>query len=127
MKTDGHLIGNHTYSHVVLSEVSKDGAILEINKTNSLIKEITGETPAYIRPPCGVWDEDMLYEVNLTPVFWSVDPLDWKRSDVAGIVRDVVNNVKDGDIILMHDIFDTSVVLQFPDTAQPYFYQPLFS
>ena len=63
----------------------------------------------YIRPPCGEWDEEMLYEVDMIPVFWTVDPMDWNRTDISGIVKYVVSNVKDGDIVLMHDIFDTSV------------------
>lgn len=47
--------------------------------------------------------------MDLQPVFWNVDPLDWKRKDVGGIVEDVVKNVRSGDIILLHDIYDTSV------------------
>ena len=109
MKENGHLIGNHTYSHVVLNEISKDAALLEIHKTSEIISEITGENPIYIRPPCGEWDEEMLYEVDMIPVFWTVDPMDWNRTDISGIVESVVSNVKDGDIVLMHDIFDTSV------------------
>ena len=120
MKEDGHLIGNHTYSHVILNEVSWDAALLEINKTNEIIKEVVGVLPAYIRPPYGGWSEDMLYEVNLTPVFWNVDPMDWNCSDVGKIVKSVVDNVKDGDIILMHDIFDSSVAaaLEIVDELQ---------
>lgn len=120
MKEDGHLIGNHTYSHVILNEVSWDAALLEINKTNEIIKEVVGVLPAYIRPPYGGWSEDMLYEVNLTPVFWNVDPMDWNSSDVGEIVKSVVDNVKDGDIILMHDIFDSSVAaaLEIVDELQ---------
>ena len=45
----------------------------------------------------------------MIPVFWTVDPMDWNRTDISGIVKYVVSNVKDGDIVLMHDIFDTSV------------------
>jgi peptidoglycan/xylan/chitin deacetylase (PgdA/CDA1 family) len=120
MKEDGHLIGNHTYSHVILNEVSWDAALLEINKTNEIIKEVVGVLPTYIRPPYGGWSEDMLYEVNLTPVFWNVDPMDWNSSDVGEIVKSVVDNVKDGDIILMHDIFDSSVAaaLEIVDELQ---------
>lgn len=109
MYDEGHLICNHTYTHIDLSKLCKRDAIDEIEKTNGLIEGITGERPTYIRPPGGAWSDRNLFEVDMTPVFWSVDPSDWKRSDVKGIVDDVVKNTTDGSIILLHDIYDTSV------------------
>ena len=81
----------------------------EINKTNSLIEEITGEPVKYIRPPCGSWSDRLLYEVDMTPVFWSVDPKDWCTQSVSTVVSRVMTDVSDGDIILFHDIYDSSV------------------
>lgn len=109
MKKDGHIIGNHTYTHVELAKLSHEAAMNEINKTNALIEEITGEKVLYIRPPCGSWSERLVYEVDMTPVFWSVDPKDWCTADTAAVVSRVINDVKDGDIILFHDIYDSSV------------------
>lgn len=109
MYNEGHLICNHTYTHIDLSKIDKKEALEEITRTNALIESITGEKPSYIRPPGGAWDEKMFFEVDMTPVFWTVDPCDWKRTDVEGIVNDVVNSVSDGSIILLHDIYDTSV------------------
>lgn len=109
MYDDGHVIGNHTYSHVELTKLSKEAALLEIEKTNSLIEEITGEPVKYIRPPCGAWSETMLYEVDMTPVFWNVDPKDWCTYQVSAVVNRIMDDVEDGDIILFHDIFDSSV------------------
>lgn len=109
MYEDGHVIGNHTYSHVELTKLSKEAALLEIEKTNSLIEKITGEPVKYIRPPCGSWKESMLYEVNMTPVFWNVDPMDWCTYQVSTVVNRIMNDVEDGDIILFHDIYDSSV------------------
>lgn len=57
-------------------------------------------------PPCLL---ERLAIFSTAAVFWNVDPLDWKRKDVGGIVEDVVKNVRSGDIILLHDIYDTSV------------------
>lgn len=113
MDEEGHMVCNHTYTHTDLSKLEKDAALIEINKTNELIEDITGNRPAYIRPPGGAWDEKIFFEVDMTPVFWNVDPSDWKRNDVDGIVRDVVNSTKDGSIILLHDIYDTSVAAAF--------------
>ena len=109
MHDEGHIIGNHTYTHVILTKIPQEKALEEIYNTNKIIEEITGEKVKYIRPPCGEWNNDMFFQVDLQPVFWNVDPLDWERKDVGGIVEDVVKNVRSGDIILLHDIYDTSV------------------
>ena len=109
MHDEGHIIGNHTYTHVILTKIPQEKALEEIYNTNKIIEEITGEKVKYIRPPCGEWNNDMFFQVDLQPVFWNVDPLDWKRKDVGEIVEDVVKNVRSGDIILLHDIYDTSV------------------
>lgn len=109
MEEDGHLIGNHTYGHVQLDTVNIDYAKEEISKTNELIKEITGKYPVYIRPPFGSWNRKLEDEIELTPVLWTLDTTDWNTKDVERIVNYVMNEVESGDIILMHDIYDTSV------------------
>lgn len=110
MKEDGHLIGNHTYSHVQLDSVNIACASDEIEKTNIIIQEITGETPTFIRPPYGSWNTTLENEIDMTPVLWTIDTSDWNTRDVNKIVEHVVSEVESGDIILMHDIYDTSVV-----------------
>ena len=110
MKQDGHLIGNHTYTHTQLTTITYAAAIHEVAQTNELIYEITGETPAYIRPPFGSYTLKMQLEINITEVMWTIDPNDWNTANVNDVVNSVVNNAKCGDIILMHDIYDTSVV-----------------
>ena len=109
MHNEGHIIGNHTYSHVELSKLSEGAAINEVQKTNDIIEDITGEPVKYIRPPCGSWDDRMLYDIDLTPVFWSVDPMDWCTGSSSLVVSRVMSSVSDGDIILFHDIYDSSV------------------
>lgn len=109
MKADGHLIGNHTYTHVQLGKVATDDACAEIWKTNTLIYDITEEIPCYIRPPFGEWNEDLSCAVDMSVVLWDIDPQDWKYKDSDRIRDHVVKNVKDGDIILLHDVYKTSV------------------
>lgn len=113
MVNDGHLIGNHTYTHVQLDGINIDAALAEIKKTNDLIEEITGVKVEYIRPPYGIWNESLENVVNLTPILWTVDSSDWNTQDVNQIVEYVVNEVESGDIILMHDIYETSVAAAF--------------
>lgn len=106
---DGHTIGNHTFSHVQLTCISEDKAIKEIKETNNLIKELTGTEPKYIRPPYGLYSDALKRETNLKPVLWNVDPRDWSVLNTQSVVKHVVKRAKDGDVILLHDIFDTSV------------------
>lgn len=109
MYDEGHLIGNHTFSHVQLTAVSEGKALEEVNETNEAIKAITGVRPYYIRPPYGMLSSCMAEEIDMQCVLWTVDPEDWNTSDCGAVVRHVVKNAKNGDIILMHDIFDSSV------------------
>lgn len=106
---DGHLIGNHTYTHVQLTCISETEAISEIKNTNDIIYDCTGKIPRFIRPPYGLYSDKLKKETNLTPVLWSVDPRDWSILNTNSVVKHVLKRVKHGDIILLHDIFDTSV------------------
>lgn len=109
MQEDGHLIGNHGFTHVQMSKETVGAARGQIDETNKKIEEITGKKPEYIRPPYGSWNEELESETNMTVVLWSVDPLDWKSQNTKKVVRHIVKNVEPGDIILLHDVFPTSV------------------
>lgn len=109
MQEDGHLIGNHTYSHVQLNRISKNKAKEEIERTSNEIYEITGVYPAYVRPPFGAWPKNLELSVEMVPVFWDVDTLDWKTKNVSQVLRIVKHEVRDESIILMHDGYETSV------------------
>lgn len=109
MHDEGHIIGNHTFTHVELDKLSENAALTEVSKTNAAIEKITGEKVKYIRPPCGSWNEELYYKIDMTPVFWSVDPKDWCTDNVSVSVSRVMEQTQDGDIILFHDIYDTSV------------------
>ena len=109
MHAEGHLIGNHGYRHIQMTKEEAEQACADIEKKEKLIQSITGKRPEYLRPPYGAWNEQLECRVNLTTVLWNVDSLDWKFQNTKRIVRRVEKDVKDGDIILMHDIFPTSV------------------
>lgn len=109
MYDEGHLIGNHTFSHVQLTAVPEGKALEEVNETNDAIEAVTGVRPYYIRPPYGMISSCMAEEIDMQCVLWTVDPEDWNTSDCGAVVRHVVKDAKNGDIILMHDIFDSSV------------------
>lgn len=106
---EGHLIGNHTYSHVQMTHLSEEAAVGEIERTDQVISEITGEHVAYMRPPFGAWQRELEVRMEVLPVLWSVDPLDWTTENVDEIVSKVVTEVEEGDIILLHDCYASSV------------------
>ena len=109
MVEDGHTVGNHTYHHVQLNKLNETKAREEILKTNNLIYETTGVYPLYLRPPFGAWKKNLELCVEMLPVFWTIDTLDWKVQNTEKIVRTVQEQIEDGAIILMHDEYDTSV------------------
>ena len=109
MYEEGHLIGNHTYSHIQLRKDNRETFKNELIKTNEIIEEITGKEVEYVRPPYGSWDKSFEKELNMLPVLWNVDPLDWCSGNVSCIVDKIVSKTKENDIILMHDYYDTSV------------------
>ena len=108
-QAEGHLIGNHTYSHIQLTKKNREKFKNELIKTNEILKEITGEDVQYVRPPYGSWDKSFEKELNMFPVLWNVDPLDWSSRNVSRIVRKIVSKAGENDIILMHDYYETSV------------------
>ena len=109
IKDEGHLIGNHTYKHTRLEKPNREEFKQELVETNQVIKEITGEDTIYVRPPYGSWDKSLEPELNMFPVLWTVDPLDWCSDDVSCIVEKTVAKTEENDIILMHDYYETSV------------------
>ena len=108
-KADGHLIGNHTYSHIQLTAGNREKFREELIKTNEILTELTGEEVQYVRPPYGSWDKSFEKELNMFPVLWNVDPLDWCSTNVSCIVSKIVSKAEEDDIILMHDYYETSV------------------
>lgn len=109
MHDEGHLVGNHTYSHMQLRHDNREEYKEELILTNEVLKEIIGEEIVFVRPPYGSWDKKFEEELNMIPVLWTVDPLDWCSGNVQCIVQNTICDVEENDIILMHDYYETSV------------------
>ncbi|MCM1174595.1 MAG: polysaccharide deacetylase family protein [Blautia sp.] len=109
MKEEGHLIGNHTYSHMQLRSGSLDAFKQELVKTNEIISGITGEEVLFVRPPYGTWEKSLEAELNMFPVLWTIDPLDWCSGNADGVTRKVLSKAKENAIILMHDSYASTV------------------
>ena len=109
MSEEGHLIGNHTFYHVDINSLSMEEACAEIRDTSEAIRSITGQQVEYVRPPYGNWNKELECQVMMIPVFWTLDTLDWKVKNTDRIVREVLEDVEENDVILMHDSYRTTV------------------
>ncbi len=106
---EGHVIGSHTFSHKNLLKTNLQNALNDINTTNEIIKSVIGEYPKYIRPPYGNYNKKLLDSVDMSFILWSVDTEDWKKRDANLVYDYIINNTHDGDIVLLHDLYETSV------------------
>ena len=109
MHEEGHLIGNHSYDHVNLGALCESEACTQIKKTNDAIYKVTGEYPEYLRPPFGSVKNKLDEDMNMIVTLWDIDTRDWEVQNVASIESKVLGKAKDGEIILMHDAYATSV------------------
>lgn len=111
---EGHEIGNHGYSHKNMQELSRREIAQELLDTEALLPP--GCHVKFLRPPGGCCS-DAVRQVaearKLAILKWSVDPRDWESHDAAAIEQAVVKNVADGDVILLHDMSDSSVTAAF--------------
>ena len=105
----GHTIGSHTYDHKNIKNLDEEQLKFEVDYTNQILSEIIGEDIRFLRPPYGSYSQDILNKVNMAFILWNVDTLDWKLRNAEKVRDYIVENAKDGDIILLHDIHSTSV------------------
>ena len=107
---EGHEIGYHGFTHKNMQQMSRRDIAKELEDSQALLPE--GCQPVFLRPPGGCCS-DAVRQVaqvrNLAILGWSVDPRDWATHDTASVERFVLKNVKDGDIVLLHDMSDSSV------------------
>lgn len=106
----GHEIGLHGYSHGCMAKMSREQIDRELSDTLALLPE--GCCPAFLRPPGGQTGDAVrqaAQALGLGILSWSVDPKDWATSDENAVERAVLKNVRDGDIILLHDMSFSSV------------------
>lgn len=110
---EGHLIGNHTYSHIQLTASNQESFIAEIQKTNEIIEDITKQQASFVRPPYGVWKKELEESLQMFPILWTIDPLDWCTKDAENVAYRVINKAEENAVILLHDCYQTSVEAAF--------------
>ncbi len=118
-------IGNHTNDHKNLTQLKPKEMKQQIDATNAEVRKLIGENTKFVRPPYGAVDSEVKKTIKEPFIFWSVDTLDWERQNADEIVGYVLKQVKDGDIVLMHDIHSYSVTaaIQLVDELQARGYQ----
>ncbi len=110
MSREGHQLGNHSYSHKYLTAMSSSKMTEEIEKCSSYLETASGgDTGFYIRPTYGAFNAALKSVADAPLITWSVDPYDWKYHKADTIVKNIMSSVRDGDIILLHDIHSASV------------------
>ena len=109
MLDEGHEIGNHTWAHKNLVGLSKEQFDEQVVRTQQTVAEVTGYTPKVLRPSYGAIDGAVKQYSTMPIITWSVDSEDWKCRDADIIAKAVLSKVKDGDIILLHDMYPTTV------------------
>lgn len=105
----GHELGNHTYDHLELTALSLSETQSEIGKVDQALLALTGQGASVVRPPYGAINDNVKASVGTPMILWSIDTLDWKTQNAQQTVDTVMNEIKDGSIILMHDIYSTTV------------------
>lgn len=102
-------IGIHGYTHKFYTDLGVEGTREEIVDTYNLLRENGIEPSQLVRPPGGKKDETIVNGLNYSFILWSVDTRDWESRNKDKIKEEILNNIEEGSIILLHDIHECSV------------------
>ena len=108
MVNEGHEVGNHTMNHKILTKIGAGEIAAQIEKCNQAVQNVTGIRPRTVRLPGGGKNSTVLANISQPIILWNLDTLDWKHRNAATSVQKVLSSVKDGDVILMHELYTAS-------------------
>ncbi|MGW0334888.1 polysaccharide deacetylase family protein [Streptomyces sp. NPDC003011] len=106
MADEGHVVGNHTWSHPLLTRLGRAQIRSQMERTCDVIEEAYGERPAWFRAPYGAWNRAAFQlgaELGMEPLAWTVDTLDWTTPGTGTIVGRVEDGAAPGVVVLSHD------------------------
>ena len=104
---------SHTWAHTYLTNMSEGQILQSLNQTRDAIVAAGGNAPKGVRPPGGKINDAskaVLAKAGMPSIVWSVDTLDWKTRNAQKTIDTVLSQVKDGDIVLMHDLYEQSAI-----------------
>ena len=104
----GNELGNHSYNHKWLTKLETNDLMFQIAQTQTTIQELLNYKPNIFRPTYGSINNKIRNNIELEIILWNIDTMDWKYKSVDKIVTRATKNIKDGDIILMHDTYERS-------------------
>lgn len=104
----GFEVANHTTDHSKLTKLTEAKYLSKINDNNALFKELTGKDMPYLRPPYGSYNDKIKASAGVPIVTWSLDTRDWESRNKDKVIEMVINNIKEGDIILFHDLYEST-------------------
>lgn len=104
----GFEIANHTTDHSKLTKLTEVKYLSKINDNNALFKELTGKDMPYLRPPYGSYNDKIKAKAGVPIMTWSLDTRDWESRNKDKVIEMVMNNIKEGDIILFHDLYEST-------------------
>lgn len=107
-KNSGNEVASHTYEHMNIKKNDLRKVNESINKVNDIYHNLTGDNIKYLRPPYGAYSKTNLENATVPFILWNLDTEDWRYRNVDHIVNYILENVSDGSIILMHELYQTS-------------------
>ncbi len=108
MVNEGHEVANHSMNHRYLQKLGALEIQNQVNQCNDTIEAVCGVRPRIMRLPGGNYNATVLANTNMPMIQWNIDTLDWKTRNADKTVNAVLSKVKDGDIILMHELYSQS-------------------
>lgn len=116
----GNEIGYHSYAHTNFKRQELETIKSEFDLSNEYLESITGTNFTLTRPPYGSINEEIKNTLDTPFILWNIDTEDWRHKDVDYLVQYVLDNIKEGSIILFHDIHKTSI--DATEKLLPYLY-----
>lgn len=108
MVAEGHEVANHTMNHKYLQKLGAAEIQAQVTKCNDAVEAACGVRPKIMRLPGGNHNATVVANTHMPMIQWNIDTLDWKTKNAQKTVDTVLNHVKDGDIILMHELYSQS-------------------
>ena len=109
MAAEGHQVGNHSYDHAALNQLTSRQALEDLEKNDALLRQLLGDGDYWVRPPYGLLAEAEAAALTVPLVNWSVDTEDWRTKDSGKILDVIYRCTGDGDIVLLHDRYQNTV------------------
>lgn len=108
---EGHILASHAHNHSNLTRLTKEEQFHHINNSKKMLENLSGKEIKYFRPPFGQYNEDtmdIIEELNLIPIMWEISSYDWDLIlEPEKITSNIVEHVKEGSIILLHELEQT--------------------